>query len=160
MRSMTAVFVAVGLVVPASLPAQTSSPPSKAEVQKLLDARDEARHKGDWSAYGQFFTADATVTNSDGKSVKGRAQAQKIAQDNFGTGVYKGARIKTILDSVESIAPNVAIADASYEISNIPGGGSRKGRTTLVLVKGADGWKIAATRSMVPTPAGAVRTSQ
>lgn len=158
MRLMTGVSLVVALVVPASLHAQASAP-SKAEVQKLMDARDEARHKGDWSAYGQFFTADATVTNSDGKSFKGRAQAQKIAQDNFATGVYKGARMKTIVDSVEVVAPNVAVADSSFEISNIPGGGGRKGRTTIVLVKANDGWKIAATRSMVPTPAGAVRTS-
>ena len=158
MRSMTGVSLVLALVVPASLHAQASAP-SKAEVQKLLEARDDARHKGDWGGYGQFFTADATSTNSDGKPYKGRAQIQKAAQDMWGGGVYKGARMKTIVDSVEVVAPNVAIADASYEISNIPGGGGRKGRTTIVLVKANDGWKIAATRSMVPTPAGAVRTS-
>jgi uncharacterized protein (TIGR02246 family) len=158
MRLMTGVSLVAALALPASLHAQASSP-SKAEVQKLLDARDDARHKGDWAAYGQFFTADATLTNSDGKSVKGRAQAQKVAQDMWGGGVYKGARMKTVVDSVEAVAPNVAVVDSSFEISGIAGGGSRKGRTTVVLVKGADGWKIAATRSMVPTPAGAVRTS-
>jgi uncharacterized protein (TIGR02246 family) len=157
---MTGVLIAAALVAPASSQAQASAAPTKADVQKLLDARDEARNKGDWSAYGRFFTADATVTNSDGKSQKGRAQVEQTARENFGTGVYKGARMKALVESVESVAPNVAVADMSFEISNIAGGGSRKGRTTAVLVKGSDGWKIAATRSMVPTPAGAVRTSQ
>jgi uncharacterized protein (TIGR02246 family) len=159
MRLLPGVFVVAALIVPVNSQGQAASAPSKADVQRLLDARDDARHKGDWSGYGQVFTADATSTNSDGKTYKGRAQIQRAGQDMWGAGVYKGARMKSVVESVDAIAPNVAIADATYEISNIPGGGTRKGRTTIVLVKSADGWKIAATRSMVPTAAGAVRTS-
>ena len=159
MRFMTAVFVVSALVVPVSSQGQAVSAPSKADVQKLLQDRDETRHRGDWTAYAQFFTPDATVINSDGKSYKGRAQIQKSAEDMWGAGVYKGARMKTNVESVEGIVANVAIADASFEITNIPGGGGRKGRTTVVLVKSNGAWKIAASRSMVPTPVGALRTS-
>jgi uncharacterized protein (TIGR02246 family) len=159
MRLVTGVLVISALVVPVSSWGQPGAAPSKADVQKLLQDRDDARHKGDWAAYAQLFTADATVVNSDGRSFKGRAQIQKTTADLW-TGVYKGARMKAIVESVEAIAPNVALADTTYEITNIAGGGSRKGRSTVVLVKSNDGWKVAASRSMVPTPAGAVRTSQ
>lgn len=160
MRFISGVLVVAALVVPVSSQGQAVSAPSKADVQKLLQDRDDARHRGDWSAYAQFFTPDANVINSDAKSYKGRAQIQKSAEDMWGAGVYKGARMKTTVESVEAIAPNVALADSSFEITNIPGGGSRKGRTTVVLVKSNGGWKIAASRSMVPTPTGALRTSQ
>lgn len=159
MRFMTGVLVVAALVVPVRSQGQAVSAPSKADVQKLLQERDETRHRGDWTGYSQFFTSDATVINSDGKSYKGRAQIQKSAEDMWGAGVYKGARMKTNLESVEAIAANVAIADSSFEITNIPGGGTRKGRTTVVLIKSNGGWKIAASRSMVPTPTGAIRTS-
>jgi uncharacterized protein (TIGR02246 family) len=158
MRLMTGVLVVSALVVPASSWGQPAAAPSKAVVEKLLRDRDDARHRGDWTAYGEIFTADATVINSDGKSYKGRPQIEKGTEESWGGGVYKGARMKSTVDSVEAIAPNVAVADTTYEISNIAGGGIRKGRTTLVLVNSNDGWKVAASRSMVPTPAGAART--
>lgn len=151
--------VAMLLVVPVSAVGQSGSAPGKADIQKLLQERDDARHKGDWKAYAKFFTADATVVNSDGKSYKGRAQLQKGTQDAW-NGVYKGARMTTTVESFEVVAPNVLVVDAAFDIANIPGGGSRTGRTTLVLVRSTDGWKVAASRSMVPTPSGAIRTSR
>lgn len=160
MRLVTGVLLVSALVVPVSAWGQAGAAPGRADVQKLLQGRDEARHKGDWTAFGQVYTADATVINSDGRSHKGRAQIQKSNEDLWGGGVYKGARMKTTVDAVEAVAPNVAIADSTYEITNIAGGGTRKGRTTVVLVKSNGGWKVAASRSMVPTPAGAVRTVQ
>jgi hypothetical protein len=102
MRLLPGVFVVAALVVPVNSQGQAASAPSKADVQKLLDVRDDARHKGDWSAYGQVFTADATSTNSDGKTYKGRAQIQKAGQDLWGAGVYKGARMKSVVESNES----------------------------------------------------------
>ncbi len=161
MRLVTGVFIVSVLAVPVSSWGAGATAPSKADVQKVLDERDDARHKSDWAAYGKVFTPDATVVNSDGQSYKGRAQIQKGAADAWvGGGVYKGAQMKTTVDSVEAIAPNVAVADATFEITNIAGGGSRKGRITVVLVKSNDAWKVAASRSMVPITAGPARTTK
>jgi len=140
-------------------PAHRASQP-RVDVQKLLDERDAARNRGDSDAFGQFFTTDATTINSDGTSYKGRPQIQKANQGTWGAGVYKGARMKTTVDSVEALAPDVALADTTFEITNIAGGGSRKGRTAVVLVRSGTAWKVAATRSMVPTAAGALKTSR
>lgn len=159
MRLVTGLLVVAALVVPVSSWGKTAAP-SKAAVQKMLQQRDDARHRGDWAGFAQFFTPDATVINSDGATYKGRAQIQKNTEQSWSGGAYKGAQMQTTVESVEAIAPNVAVADATYDITNIAGGGGRKGKITVVLVHGNDGWKIAASRSMVPAPAGAVRTSQ
>ena len=157
MRLATGVLILSALVLPVRSWSQGGPALSKAEAQKLLQDRDDARHKGAWTAYGQFFTTDATVINSDGQSFKGRAQVQKSVEDMWGAGVYKGARMTTDVSSVAAIAANVAVVDATYEITGIPGGGTRKGLSTFVLVKAADGWKVAAARSIVPTRAGSVQ---
>lgn len=81
----------------------------------------------------------------------------KGLQEMFAAGVYKGAQTKVAVESVQTIAPGVVLADLTWELSNIPGGGTRKGRTADILVKSGDTWKIAATRSMVPAPAGAMK---
>jgi hypothetical protein len=46
-------------------------------------------------------------------------------------------------------APGVAIVDGRYEI--VGGNPGRRMWTTLVLTRGAAGWRIAAIRNMVPT---------
>ncbi len=157
MRVLTGILVVAALVIPVS--SQGQSAPSKADIQKLLQERDDARNRADWNAFGQFFTAEATTLSSAGTSYKGRAQIQRGNQDLWGAGVYKGARIKTTVESVDVIAPDVVLADETFEITNIAGGGNRKGRTAVVLVRSNNAWKVAATRSMVPTAAGALKTS-
>ena len=157
MQVVTGMLIAAALAVPMRAEAQSGSAPSKADVQKLLSDRDDARNRGDWPAFGRFFTADATTIASDGRSYKGRQQIENGNRDQWGAGVYKGARMTTTVESVEALAPGVALADATTEITNIAGGGSRKSRTAVVLVKSDDGWKVAATRSMVPTAAGALK---
>ncbi len=135
MRLVTGVLIISAFVLPTSSRGQAVSEPDRADIQKLLQDRDDARHKGEWTAYGQFFTADATVINSDGQSFNGRAQIQKSVEVMWGEGVYKGALMKTTVASVRAIAANVAVADARYEITNIPGGGNRRGRSTLCVGK-------------------------
>ena len=157
MRVLTGILVVAALVIPMSSQGQSAA--SKADIQKLLQEQDDARHGGDWNAFGQFFTAEATTLSSDGTSYKGRAQIQSGNQDQWGAGVYKGARIKRTVESVEVIAPDVVLADITFEITNIAGGGNRTGRTAVVLVRSNNAWKVAATRSMVPTAAGALKTS-
>ena len=70
------------------------------------------------------------------------------------------SQTKVVVESVQPIAPGVVVADTRWELSNIPGGGSRKGRSIIVLVKSGDSWKVAAERSMVPTPAGALKPTE
>jgi uncharacterized protein (TIGR02246 family) len=145
------------LVVPGYVSAQA---PTKADAQKWSDARNAARNKGDWAAYAQFFTTDASVVTSDGSSYSGRAEIQKRTQDLYGSGAYKGVQTTGTVVAVWAISPDVIVTDGTFELANIPGGGTRKGFTTTVLVKQGSDWKVGATRSMVPAKLGALPTQK
>lgn len=108
MQVVTGILVVAALAIPVASPAQSGSAPSKADIQKLLDERDHARNRGDWRAFAQSFTADATTLSSDGRFYKGHTQIEKGNQDVWGAGAYKGARLKTTVDSVEAVTPDVA----------------------------------------------------
>ena len=55
------------------------------------------------------------------------------------------------VDSVRFITPDVAIADGPYVIAPPGGAAVRRMWTTIVVVRGTDGWRISAIRNMVPT---------
>lgn len=157
MRFLTGlVLMALAATAP-SAHGQAGQAPSKAEIQKLLDANIAHRNTGNWDRYLEVYTPDATVMSSAGRWERGRAEMLKGLQEMFASGVYKGVQTKVEVESVHPIAPGVVLADMTWELSNIPGGGTRKGRTATILVKSGDTWKIAAQRSMVPTPAGAIK---
>lgn len=147
----------IGLVLMVSVPGvafgQATGGTDEAAIRRIVQQHDETRTKGDWKAVANLFVEDGTTLTSAGEWRRGRAQLEKGGAAT-GAGVYKGAKYSTTVDAVRLLAPNVAIADGTFELSNIPGGGSRKGNIAYVLVKSGDTWRIAAARSMVPTPAG------
>ena len=150
--ALTAAFI---LAIALSGFAQTSTVTrdDEAAIRRVLQQYDDTRTRGDWKTYGQLFIEDADQITSSNERRKGRAQIEKLTAE-LNAGVYKGGKYTSKVETVRLVAPNVAVADATFEISNIRGG-SRRGHTTYVLVKSNDGWRIAATRSMVPTPVGA-----
>lgn len=151
MRSALAGLLLLALAVPAA--AQTSAGNDDAAVRRIIQQHDDARNRGDWKGLGQLFTDNAEQLTSSGEWRRGRAQIEK-GSEQATTTTYKGGKYVTKVETVRTIAPGVAIADAAFEIQNI-GGSSRKGHTTYVLVKDGSAWRIAASRSMVPTPVGA-----
>ena len=160
MKPSTAMFILAAVMTPAVARGQMSATLSKADAQKWSDAWTDARNKGNWAAYGQVFTTDATVVTSDGGMDTGRASIQRRTQELFGSGVYKGVQTKSTVLSVSGITPDVVVIDATFELTGIPGGGTRTGRSTIVVVKQGNDWKAAATRSMVPAKAGALPTQR
>ena len=115
----------------------------RAVVKKYVDAREQK----DPRAIEALFTADADQLVSSGEWRKGRGEVVKgtmaSSQNNSGK--------RTIaVESIRYVTPGVALADGRYEISGIPGGESRRMWTSLVLTRGASGWRIAAIRNMLP----------
>jgi uncharacterized protein (TIGR02246 family) len=153
-------FVVMALaIIPLSAHRASGQTPSTADIQKLLAENVSHRDAGQWDRYLDGFTSDATALSSAGRWEKGRAEMLKGLQEMFAAGVYKGARTKLAVESVQAIAPGVVLADVTWELSNLPGGGTRKGRAADILVKSGDTWKIAAARNMVPAPAGAIKSN-
>jgi uncharacterized protein (TIGR02246 family) len=153
LTTMTTVF-SIALAV-ADL-TQTGAPLSAddAAIRRVVQQQDEARNRADWKALSELFTQDAEQLTSSGTWRRGRADIEKGVAQSMGS-VYKGAKYTTKVESVRMLAPTVAMADGTFEISNIAAGGTRRGHATYLLVKSGDAWRIAAVRSMVPTPEGA-----
>jgi uncharacterized protein (TIGR02246 family) len=133
----------------------SSQTADEAAIRKVVQQYDETRNRGDWKAYGGLFTADADQLVSSGTWRRGTADIMKSTADINAT-TYKGGKYTTTVDRVRTIAPTVALVDTTFEISNLAAGGTRKGLNSMVLVKDGGQWRIAATRAMVPTPAGAL----
>jgi len=152
MRCAAVFGVALALSFPSAVRAQATAGPEDAAIRRVIQQHDETRTKGDWKGVANLFAEDGATLTSAGEWRRGRAQVEKGGAAS-GAGVYKGAKYATTIESVRMLAPTVALADGTFEISNIAGG-SRKGHTSYILVKSGDAWRIAATRSMVPTPAG------
>ena len=150
--AMTALFM-LALTVPAIGKTRAATGPDEKAIRRVVQQQDDARNRGDWKALGQLFAEDADQQTSAGDWRRGRTEIEKGVAQTMGT-AYKGGKYATKIERVQMLGPGVAIADGAFEIANI-GGGARRGRTTYILVKSGDQWRIAAIRSMVPTPVGA-----
>jgi uncharacterized protein (TIGR02246 family) len=153
MRITAAFGVCLILHVPVIGFGQTTAGADEAAIRRVLQQHDQTRSSGDWKATANLFVEDGSTLTSAGEWRKGRAQVEKGGAA-MTAGVYKGARYSTTVESVRLLAPTVALADGTFQISNFGAGQTRKGHSTYVLVKSGDTWRIAASRSMVPTPAG------
>ena len=152
MRRALAAGVVLALAVPVMADGQSAAGTDETAIRRVIQQHDERRSGADWKGVTSLFVEDGATLTSAGEWRRGRAQIEKSGAQ-AGASVYKGGKYATKIESVRLLAPTVALADGTFEISNI-GGGTRKGNTTYVLVKSGDAWQIAATRSMVPTPAG------
>ena len=151
---MRSLAFALGLLLSVSVfvHGQTGSG-DEAAVRRVIQQFDEARSKADWRSASALYLEDGTNLTSSGEWRRGRADIEKRGAATT-AGVYKGGKFTTKIESVRMLGPSTAIVDGAFEISNIPGGKSRSGHSTYVLVKSGDTWRIAASRSMVPVTAG------
>jgi uncharacterized protein (TIGR02246 family) len=144
--------LSLSLVVPGGARGQGTVSSDEGAVRRIIQQHDQARTSGDWKAVANLFVEDGSTLTSAGEWRKGRAQVESGGAKT-GADVYKGGKYTTRIDTVRMLAATVALADGRFEISNI-GGKSRTGNITYVLVKSGSDWRIAASRSMVPVPAG------
>ena len=150
---MTKPFVAAGLVLLAvsSLHAQPGGGDDQAAIRELVRLYNNAREANDPRAIEALFVADADQLVSSGEWRRGRDVLVKGAMASSArTG---GTRTLTV-EVIRMVAPNVAVADARYEISGLADGSTRKMWSTFIVVRHEGGWRISAIRNMLPaTPA-------
>jgi uncharacterized protein (TIGR02246 family) len=152
MRHLAAFGLTFALAAPGVVHSQAASGSDEAAIRRVIQQHDQTRTKGDWKGLASLYTEDGATLTSAGEWRRGHAQIEKAGAAS-GAGVYKRGKYTTTIDAVHLLAPTVAVADGKFEIGNIAGG-SRKGNITYVLVKSGETWRIAATRSQVPTTAG------
>ncbi|HEY7448943.1 MAG TPA: SgcJ/EcaC family oxidoreductase [Vicinamibacterales bacterium] len=119
----------------------------EAAVRRVVDQYMAARERRDPKAIEQVFAVDADQRTTAGEWRRGRAAVVpgtlESSKRNAGTRSIK-------VEAVRFVAPDVAIADGPYEIAGGGSGDVRRMWTTIVLTRGAEGWRITAIRNMAP----------
>lgn len=150
MRTILVWFVAMAaaaVITPALAQEKLSGTDDEDAVRALVARYTAAREARDPNAVAALFTTDADQFTTGGEWRRGREQIRE------GTAASSrrnpGAR-RIVIETVRLVTRDVAIADGPYEIA-ATGAAARRMWTTIVAVRTAAGWRIAAIRNMVPT---------
>jgi uncharacterized protein (TIGR02246 family) len=139
------VSIALLLCLAIQSPAATDEAAVRDVVKKYVDARE----RSDESAIRALFTDDADQLTSSGEWRKGR---ENVVRGTLASSKGNPGSRTIAVETVRFPAPGLAIADGRYEISGGPEG-TRKMWTSFVMTRSAQGWRIAAIRNMLPSPA-------
>jgi uncharacterized protein (TIGR02246 family) len=136
-------------LLPGSIIAQSPAGDAndEAAVRGMVEKYMAARDRQDAHALEALFTSDADQLVSSGEWRKGR---NDVVRGTLSSSQSSGGKRTSTVTSVRFVAPNVALADGRYELTGLAGGETRKMWTSLLLTRGADGWRIAAIRNMLP----------
>ena len=155
---MTKILAALCVLAAAPAFGQTAAAPddgpTATEVRALTDRFVEAWNRHDPAALAALWSDDGDYAEPDGRTVSGRAEIEKLFALEHGS-VFKKSELHLVVERVRPIGEDVVVADGTYELFNAtdPVGrpiGTRTGYFTNVLVKQGDGWKVSASRLMLP----------
>ena len=139
------------LAQPGPTPAETQV---TVEIRALTDQFVEAWNKHDTKALAAMWVPDGDHGEPDGRTAHGRAEIEKLFALEHGT-VFKNSELNLVVERVRPVSDTVAVADGTYELfkATDPAGrpiGTRTGYFINVVVKESDGWKVSASRLMLP----------
>jgi uncharacterized protein (TIGR02246 family) len=115
-------------------------------IQRYVDARNHM----DPAALRELFTTDADQLVSTGQWRRG---LDNLLQGAMASSKKENGKSSVTIESVRTLGKDGAIADGRYETSALGVGPPRKMWSTFILQRTGDGWRIAAIRNMLPTPA-------
>jgi uncharacterized protein (TIGR02246 family) len=146
---LTVVLVICALSVsPAAAQDRTPGPGDEAAVRAVVAAYEEARRQQDREAIAVLLTEDADQHTTSSEWRQGR---DAVVEGPLGASQRNPGNRTITVDTVRFLTPDVAIADGPYEIPGPAGTGTRQIWTTIVVTRGARGWRIAAIRNKQPT---------
>ena len=150
MRVFAALVCCCLAVVPAI--AQNAEPVSgdDAAVRALVARYVDAREKRDARLLEALFTADADQLVTTGEWRQGR---ENVVKGGLASSQANPGSRQISIEVVRFVAPGVAVADGRYEISDPQAAAPRRMRTTFVVVRAGNEWRITAIRNMAPTDA-------
>ena len=123
----------------------SGGPRDEIAVKELVARYNAARDSEDPGAIRSLFTSDADQLVSSGEWRRGREQLVegmlRSSRNN------PGQRTLTV-ETVRFLSPDIAIADARYEIA---GTTTRRMWSTFMAVRTPVGWRLSAIRNMLPT---------
>jgi uncharacterized protein (TIGR02246 family) len=146
--------VVLVLLAASNLPAQSTGGDDETAIREVVRRYNDAREANDPKAIEALFVADADQLVSSGEWRRGRDVLVKGAMASSArTG---GTRTLTV-EAIRMVTPDVAVADARYEISGLADGSTRRMWSTFVVVRQAGAWRISAIRNMLPAPSAPQR---
>jgi|SoiMetStandDraft_5_1073268.scaffolds.fasta_scaffold157468_2 uncharacterized protein (TIGR02246 family) len=123
------------------------SPTDDAAVRAVVARYVNARELRDAAAIEALFTRDADQLTTSGEWRRGR---DAIVPGTLESSRRNPGTRQIRIDTIRFLTTDVAIVDGPYDIS-VAGATPRPMRTTIVVKREADAWRIAAIRNMVPT---------
>jgi uncharacterized protein (TIGR02246 family) len=137
----------VVLILTAATFSAAQPPKDEAAIKAVVARYIEAREKRDAAAIEALFTEDADQLVSSGEWRRGR---EAVVRGTLASSESTGGHRTITVENVRFVTPDAAIADGRYEITGMAGGQDRRMWSTFVIARGADGWRIAAIRNMLP----------
>lgn len=119
-------------------------------IRQLIQRYVEARNHMDQAALRELFTEDADQLVSTGQWRRGR---DNLLQGAMASSKKENGKSSVTIEAVRMLGKDGAIADGRYETSAADASSPRKMWSTFVVQRTGVGWRIAAIRNMLPTPA-------
>ncbi len=121
--------------------------------QRMLDY-SAARNRHDVRAMAMFFTRDADLVGTTGRTLKGRTAIEQNFSREYET-VYANSSAVRQISEIRLIGHDVVITDGHFEVSQALSSEGKplppfRGLFTLVWKRVGREWLIAAYRSMMP----------
>lgn len=148
-RILIAAAAILSLCVAPRAIAQSVSSADDTQIREVVRKYMAARELQDPKAVEALFTADADQLVSSGEWRRGRPD---IVKGTLASTRNSGGTRTITIETIRLIAPTVALADGRYELAGLAGGATRSMWSSFTLVRGSDGWQIAAIRNMLPAP--------
>lgn len=153
---MSRLDVAVSAAVLATGLASAWAQSKDAAVDKLAADWAAAFSRADVKALANLYTENAIRITPEGGKVVGREAIGKEFAANF-AGPWKGATIKIQIGAVETVAPDIAVGEGTYEVSGVKGPDGKpvpplKGSYINTMVKRNGAWVLASNAAVLPAP--------
>lgn len=125
--------------------AQTNNAADDAAIREMVRTIEDGWTKKDGTLFAKPFAENADYVVINGMHIKGRAaiaSGHQMIFDSF----YKETNIKTAVQSIRYIRPDIAIVHFSSHLTGVSNGEKLdgKGQITLTVEKTKNGWQIVA----------------
>jgi uncharacterized protein (TIGR02246 family) len=147
-KTSFAALVLAALSMAVDVSAQKPDP----DAQKVADAYQAAFNKGDATALGALYAAEATRIGPDAQLVVGRAAIEKVYADGF-AGLLKGSTLALQPGTTHAVTPTVKVMEGRYTTTGAIAG---KGRYINTLIRQGSSWLLASVVT-IPDPAAAAK---
>ena len=145
--SLTLLFALAASSVVAFGQSASDRSADEAAIKEVVEAFIGTREDSDAASLSALLTPDVDQQVTSGRMRSGR---DEVVDGSLTTTRETGGRRTIVLAKIRFISDDVAIADGPYDIVGRSDGPDRHYRTSMVLKKDGDRWRIAAIRNMQP----------